>query len=281
MKPRRRGVRAGPKVARGPLGRGKGTLAPDHRPAAAREWRRSAEGVGSVGQQAERQHEPPEESDDHDRSPEPSRRAPGGISPAERGDPGADEGVRRPPPVGGRRGSTAAGDQGTDGDGDPVTCTRCEDCITLHIHATLRAGATVEQVHEAIGVAVMMGGGPASTCTTHAIDALEQFHDVRADARIGDVRPRSRCQRGPSDEHARARALDTDPVAGLSAPEAARSVSTPHGPNELVESPPAPWRRVRPPVHRSARDPAPRRDRDLADRLVERRRRRRHRSKRS
>ncbi len=52
---------------------------------------------------------------------------------------------------------------------------RCEDCITLHVYAALRAGATAEQVHEAIGVAVMMGGGPASTYATRAIDALEQF----------------------------------------------------------------------------------------------------------
>ncbi len=52
---------------------------------------------------------------------------------------------------------------------------RCEDCITLHVHAALRAGATAEQVHEAIGVAVLMGGGPASTYATKALDALEQF----------------------------------------------------------------------------------------------------------
>jgi len=52
---------------------------------------------------------------------------------------------------------------------------RCEDCITLHVHAALRAGATADQVHEAIGVAVLMGGGPASTYATRALDALEQF----------------------------------------------------------------------------------------------------------
>jgi len=52
---------------------------------------------------------------------------------------------------------------------------RCEDCITLHVSAALRAGATAEQVHEAIGVAVLMGGGPASTYAIKARDALEQF----------------------------------------------------------------------------------------------------------
>ena len=54
--------------------------------------------------------------------------------------------------------------------------TPCEDCITLHMHDALKAGATPEQVHEAIGVAVLMAGGPASTYATRALDALEQFN---------------------------------------------------------------------------------------------------------
>ena len=52
---------------------------------------------------------------------------------------------------------------------------RCDDCIALHMHDALRAGATAEQVHETIGVALLMGGGPASTYATHALRALEQF----------------------------------------------------------------------------------------------------------
>jgi AhpD family alkylhydroperoxidase len=52
---------------------------------------------------------------------------------------------------------------------------RCDDCIALHMHDAIRAGATPEQVHEAIGVALLMGGGPASTYATHALRALEQF----------------------------------------------------------------------------------------------------------
>jgi AhpD family alkylhydroperoxidase len=52
---------------------------------------------------------------------------------------------------------------------------RCDDCIALHMHDALRAGATPEQAHEAIGVALLMGGGPASTYATHALRALEQF----------------------------------------------------------------------------------------------------------
>ena len=52
---------------------------------------------------------------------------------------------------------------------------RCEDCITLHMHDAIRAGATPEMAHEAIGVALLMGGGPASTYATRALDAFEQF----------------------------------------------------------------------------------------------------------
>jgi|SRR6056297_138866 len=54
-------------------------------------------------------------------------------------------------------------------------CTQCDDCIALHMHDAIRAGATAEMVHETIGVAVLMGGGPASTYATHALRAYEQF----------------------------------------------------------------------------------------------------------
>ena len=41
-------------------------------------------------------------------------------------------------------------------------CTHCEGCIAYHVHDALDAGATHDQVTETIGVAVMMGGGPAA-----------------------------------------------------------------------------------------------------------------------
>ena len=52
---------------------------------------------------------------------------------------------------------------------------RCENCIYAHVQAALKAGATREQVLDAAGVAVMMGGGPAYTYlprVTEALDAL-------------------------------------------------------------------------------------------------------------
>jgi len=51
----------------------------------------------------------------------------------------------------------------------------CEDCIVLHVHDARRAGASVEQVHETVAVAVMMGGGPATLYGGRALSALHDF----------------------------------------------------------------------------------------------------------
>ncbi len=50
---------------------------------------------------------------------------------------------------------------------------RCAPCIRLHIQKSLEAGATKEQVLEAAGVAVVMGGGPAYTHIPVVINTLE------------------------------------------------------------------------------------------------------------
>lgn len=51
----------------------------------------------------------------------------------------------------------------------------CDGCIAYHIHDAQQAGATRPEVLETIGVALMMGGGPASIYAAHALDGLEQF----------------------------------------------------------------------------------------------------------
>jgi AhpD family alkylhydroperoxidase len=56
---------------------------------------------------------------------------------------------------------------------------RCEGCIAYHVHDALRAGAAREEVLETIGVAVMMGGGPAAVYGCEALEALEQFEAAR------------------------------------------------------------------------------------------------------
>jgi AhpD family alkylhydroperoxidase len=63
-------------------------------------------------------------------------------------------------------------------------CTPCDGCVTFHVHDALLAGATRAEVLEAIGVAVMMGGGPASIYATIALDALDEF-EAAASRTIG------------------------------------------------------------------------------------------------
>lgn len=55
----------------------------------------------------------------------------------------------------------------------------CDGCIAFHIHDALAAGATREEILETIGVALMMGGGPAAVYGSEALDALEQFEAQR------------------------------------------------------------------------------------------------------
>lgn len=52
---------------------------------------------------------------------------------------------------------------------------RCDGCIAFHTHDALEAGASCEEIMEALGVAVMMGGGPAVIYATHVAEALDQF----------------------------------------------------------------------------------------------------------
>jgi len=56
---------------------------------------------------------------------------------------------------------------------------RCDGCIAYHVHDALKAGATRQEVLETIGVAVMMGGGPAVVYGAEALEALDQFAATR------------------------------------------------------------------------------------------------------
>lgn len=57
---------------------------------------------------------------------------------------------------------------------------RCENCIAYHVHDALRAGASRAEILEALGVAIMMGGGPAAMYACEALEALQQFEAERA-----------------------------------------------------------------------------------------------------
>jgi AhpD family alkylhydroperoxidase len=51
--------------------------------------------------------------------------------------------------------------------------THCDGCIVIHTEAALKAGATKEEISEALGVAVSMNAGAALVYSTRVLDAVE------------------------------------------------------------------------------------------------------------
>jgi AhpD family alkylhydroperoxidase len=51
----------------------------------------------------------------------------------------------------------------------------CESCMECHIKEALNAGATRDEIIEAIGVAIEMGGGPATVASRFAMNVLEYY----------------------------------------------------------------------------------------------------------
>lgn len=57
-----------------------------------------------------------------------------------------------------------------------ISVTRqCDGCIASHARGAARHGATAEQVAEALGVAIMMNGGPGTVYGPRAFDAFLEF----------------------------------------------------------------------------------------------------------
>lgn len=52
---------------------------------------------------------------------------------------------------------------------------RCNGCIAFHVHDALQSGASRAEIVETIGVAVLMGGGPAMVYGCEALEALDEF----------------------------------------------------------------------------------------------------------
>ena len=52
---------------------------------------------------------------------------------------------------------------------------RCKPCIILHVQKAMQAGATRQEILEAAGVTVMMGGGPTYTHLPEVIRALDDL----------------------------------------------------------------------------------------------------------
>jgi len=51
----------------------------------------------------------------------------------------------------------------------------CESCLEWHIKQALDAGITKEQIIEAIGVGIEMGGGPATVSSRFAMKVLSYY----------------------------------------------------------------------------------------------------------
>jgi AhpD family alkylhydroperoxidase len=51
----------------------------------------------------------------------------------------------------------------------------CDGCIAFHTNDALNAGASRDEITDALGVAILMGGGPSLVYATHVMDAIDQF----------------------------------------------------------------------------------------------------------
>jgi AhpD family alkylhydroperoxidase len=52
---------------------------------------------------------------------------------------------------------------------------RCDGCLAFHTKAAAKYGATREEVAEALGVAVYMGGGPSAIYAAEAMSAWDEL----------------------------------------------------------------------------------------------------------
>lgn len=57
---------------------------------------------------------------------------------------------------------------------------RCDGCIASHARAAARRGATADEVAEAVGVSILMNGGPGTVYAPKAMSAFLEFAEDRA-----------------------------------------------------------------------------------------------------
>ena len=58
----------------------------------------------------------------------------------------------------------------------------CDGCIAAHAHAAALHGAAPQEAAEAIGVAILMNGGPATVYGARAFAVFQEFHTQRQPA---------------------------------------------------------------------------------------------------
>jgi AhpD family alkylhydroperoxidase len=52
---------------------------------------------------------------------------------------------------------------------------QCDGCIASHARGAARRSATADEVAEALGVAILMNGGPATVHAPRAFEAFQEF----------------------------------------------------------------------------------------------------------
>ena len=55
---------------------------------------------------------------------------------------------------------------------------QCDGCIAAHARGAARTGASEAEVAEALGVAILMNGGPATVYGPRALMAFREFNDA-------------------------------------------------------------------------------------------------------
>ena len=62
-----------------------------------------------------------------------------------------------------------------------VSVTReCDGCIASHARSAVRAGCTAEEVAEAMGVTILLNGGPGTVYGPRALEAFAEFATTKA-----------------------------------------------------------------------------------------------------
>lgn len=54
----------------------------------------------------------------------------------------------------------------------------CEACVAFHAQYLVKLGATREEVSDALGVAMLMGGGPSMMWSAEALSAFDEFKNA-------------------------------------------------------------------------------------------------------
>ena len=62
---------------------------------------------------------------------------------------------------------------------------RCDGCLAFHAKASVKQGASREEILETLGMAVYMGGGPSMVYAAEALDAFDQFMEKQAEPENG------------------------------------------------------------------------------------------------